>query len=184
MVDKKAVIIVSIIALIIVGTILGIRIKNLNKYEYQEADEIEITKNASSNVAQESEDTNSSVEESNKRNDSENIIEEKQITENTISNTNSENITPEDNSTKNTTSNTSTSKNNSTSNTNSIEKDPEKLAISLAKEKWGKKNSNVYFDVEDKNEKKGIYTIVVRDSSTTVEMVTYKVDINKKTVTE
>ena len=58
------------------------------------------------------------------------------------------------------------------------------MAISLAKEKWGKKNSNVYFDVEDKNEKKGIYTIVVRDSSTTVEMTTYKVDINKKTVTE
>ena len=45
-------------------------------------------------------------------------------------------------------------------------------------------SSNVYFDIEDKNESKGIYTVVVRDSSTTVEMVTYKVDINKKTVTE
>ncbi len=54
----------------------------------------------------------------------------------------------------------------------------------MVKQKWGSKNNNVYFDVEDVNEKKGIYTIVVRDSNTTVEIVTYKVDINKKTVTE
>ena len=40
----------------------------------------------------------------------------------------------------------------------------------------------VYFDVED--ESKGVYTIVVRDNNTTVEMVTYKVDINKNIVTE
>ena len=199
MVDKKAVAIVSIIALIIVGVILGIRVKNLNNYKYQEPKETEVAQNSSGSGAQENknESTNSSKENVSENNTSDNEVSENGLekekskdssdTENTTNNTSSvntteENETKENNSTKNTSSNTAT--NNNTSKTNSTEKDPEKLDISLAKEIWGKKNSNVYFDVEDKNEKKGIYTIVVRDSSTTVEMTTYKVDINKKTVTE
>ena len=195
MVDKKAVAIVSIIALIIVGVILGIRVKNLNSYKYKEPkEEIGNAQNVTGNQKS-SNNEKSSVENSsnNKGSEDETSKNEKEDdnsnnkTETTTNNTSfvnttEENATKENNSTKNTSSNTAT--NNNTSKTNSTEKDPEKLAISLAKEKWGKKNSNVYFDVEDKNEKKGIYTIVVRDSSTTVEMTTYKVDINKKTVTE
>ena len=195
MVNKKAVAIVSIIALIIVGVILGIRIKNLNSYKYKEPkEEVETAQSATNNQSS-SNNEKSSVENSsnnkgsedetskNEKEDGNSENKEENTTSNTSSvNTTEENATKENNSTKNTSSNTAT--NNNTSKTNSTEKDPEKLAISLAKEKWGKKNSNVYFDVEDKNEKKGIYTIVVRDSSTTVEMTTYKVDINKKTVTE
>ena len=208
MVNKKAVAIVSIIALIIVGAILGIRIKNLNSYEYKEPkEEVETAQSATNNQSS-SNNEKSSKENNSDSNDSENNLEANTTDKNSVSenevennnsensnsensaentksntnNTSSDNTTTENNSSKNT--NTSNSKNNSTSKTNSTEKDPEKLAISLAKEKWGKKNSNVYFDVEDKNEKKGIYIIVVRDSSTTVEMTTYKVDINKKTVTE
>lgn len=202
MVDKKAVAIVSIIAIIIVGVILGIRIKNLNSYRYQEPkEEIETAQNVTNNQSSSSNEK-ISKENGSENNDyknelevnttDENSISKSEVensnsdneTENTTSNTSSENTIDANNSTKNTSSNTSSNKNNSTSKTDSTEKDPEKLAISLAKEKWGKKNSNVYFDVEDKNEKKGIYTIVVRDSSTTIEMVTYKVDVNKKTVTE
>ncbi len=195
MVDKKAVAIVSIIALIIVGIIVGIKVKNLNSYKYQEpkeeigtaqnvinnqnfySSEESSKENNPNNKGSENETSKNEKEEGNSDNKTENI------TNNTSSaNTTEENETKEKNSTKNTSSNTSA--NNSTSKINSTEKDPEKLAISLAKEKWGKKNNNVYFDVEDKNEKKGIYTIVVRDSNTTVEMITYKVDVNKKTVTE
>lgn len=203
MVDKKVVIVVSIIAIIIIGLILGIRIKNLNSYKYHETkEEIGTAQNVTNNQSSSS-NKNISKENGSENNDYENELEanktdensvsksevenknvENSNSKNTISNTSSENKTEENNLTNNTSSNTSASKNNSTSKTDSTEKDPEKLAISLAKEKWGKKNSNVYFDVEDKNEKKGIYTIVVRDSNTTVEMITYKVDVNKKTVTE
>ena len=205
MVDKKVVAIATIIAVIVFGLVLGLRIKNLNKYEYKEPTETGVAQSVSNNKAQESKTAHSSTENISTNNTSENEASENELeenkaiensnaenekensnsenkAENTTSNTSSENTTTENNSAKNT--NTSTSKNNSTSKIDSTEKDPEKLAISLAKEKWGKKNSNVYFDVEDKNEKKGIYTIVVRDSSTTIEMVTYKVDVNKKTVTE
>lgn len=192
MVDKKAVAIVSIIAIIIVGLILGIRIKNLNSYKYQENKEVNRTAQNVNKSQSYSESERTSKENVSENNNSDNEVSENEKensnsenkTENSISNTSSENKIEENNSAENTSSNTSTSKNNSTSKTDSTEKDPEKLAISLAKEKWGKKNSNVYFDVEDKNEKKGIYTIVVRDSNTTVEMTTYKVDVNKKTVTE
>ena len=195
MVDKKAVAIVSIIALIIVGVILGIRIKNFNSYEYKEPkEEIGNAQNVTENQK------SSKTEKSSIKNDSKNVDSEKREMErsttdendnskseeenNNVENSNSKNSSENTTIENNSTNTTNTGKNNSTSKTNTTEKDPEKLAISLAKEKWGKKNSNVYFDVEDKNEKKGIYTIVVRDSNSTIEIVTYKVDINKKTVTE
>lgn len=173
MVDKKAVVVATVIALVLFGIILGLRIKNLNSYEYKETEETNVNQNTTVNSTQENETTKTSVE--NKVD--ENVLEENNITENTIAeNTVSENKVDENTTKENTTTSSSTNK--------KTEKDPEKLAISLVKEKWGNINSNVYFDVEDKNESKGIYTIVVRDNSTTVEIATYKVDINKKTVTE
>lgn len=173
MVDKKTVAIATIIALIVIGVILGFRIKKLNNYKNQNPQEENVTQNISVNKAQENNTSNTLTE--NKV--EENVIEKNSISENTIAdNTVSENKVDENTTKESRTTSSSTNK--------KTEKDPEKLAISLAKEKWGNINSNVYFDVEDKNESKGIYTIVVRDNSTTVEMVTYKVDINKKTVTE
>lgn len=175
MVNKKVVVISTVIVMIVVAIIVFLEVKNMNNYENIVQNENNIARNTARNVLKEENVTNTTIE---------NIIEENTITENLVEeNKVEENTITENTIVENKVKENSTSKNNS-SKTKSNEKDPEKLAISLAKEKWGNMSSNVYFDVEDKNEAKGIYTIVVRDSSTTVEMVTYKVDINKKTVTE
>ena len=175
MVNKKVVAISTVIVIIIVAIIVFLEVKKMNSYENIAQNENNIARNTSNNVLKEENITNTVIENKIEENTiTENIVEENKVEENTIK----ENTTIENKVSEN-----STSKNNS-SKTKSNEKDPEKLAISLAKEKWDNLSSNVYFDVEDKNEAKGIYTVVVRDSSTTVEMVTYKVDINKKTVTE
>ena len=175
MVNKKIVAISTVIVMIIVAIIVFLEVKKMNSYENIVQNENNTVRNSSSNALKEEDITNTVTE---------NIIEKNTITENIVEENKVEENKVEENTTvENKVKDNSTSKNNS-SKTKSNEKDPEKLAISLAKEKWGNMSSNVYFDVEDKNQSKGIYTIVVRDSSTTVEMATYKVDINKKTVTE
>ena len=175
MVNKKAVAISTVIVMIIVVIIVFLEVKKMNSYENIALNEKNTTHNISNNVLKDENITNTVTE---------NKIEENTITENIVEETMMEENKVEENATvENSVKENSTSKNNS-SKTKSDEKDPEKLAISLAKEKWGNMSSNVYFDIEDKNESKGIYTVVVRDSSTTVEMATYKVDVNKKTVTE
>lgn len=170
MVNKKIVAISTVIVMIIVAIIVFLEVKKMNSYENIVQNENNTVRNSSSNALKEENITNTVTE---------NIIEENTVKDNRVE----ENKVEENTTVENKVKDNSTSKNNS-SKTKSNEKDPEKLAISLAKEKWGNMSSNVYFDIEDKNESKGIYTVVVRDSSTTVEMVTYKVDINKKTVTE
>lgn len=175
MVNKKAVAISTVIVMIIVVIIVFLEVKKMNSYENIALNEKNTTHNISNNVLKDENITNTVTE---------NKIEENTITENIVEETKVEENKVEENATvENSVKENSTSKNNS-SKTKSDEKDPEKLAISLAKEKWGNMSSNVYFDIEDKNESKGIFTVVVRDSSTTVEIVTYKVDVNKKTVTE
>ena len=175
MVNKKIVAISTVIVMIIVAIIVFLEVKKMNSYENIVQNENNTVRNSSSNALKEEDITNTVTE---------NIIEKNTITENIVEENKVEENKVEENTTvENKVKDNSTSKNNS-SKTKSNEKDPEKLAISLAKEKWGNMSSNVYFDIEDKNESKGIYTVVVRDSSTTVEMATYKVDINKKTVTE
>ncbi len=170
MVDKKAVAVATIIALALVGVILFLSISNINNYKYIEPKEISSNQNMIVNKT--------------------NILTENKVNKNTvIENTIEENNVDEKDDTENAVVKNTISENKVNAKTENStkkveEKDPEKIAISLAKEKWGNTNSDVYFDIEDKNESKGIYTIVVRDNSTTVEMVTYKVDINKKTVTE
>lgn len=170
MVNKKIVAISTVIVMIIVAIIVFLEVKKMNSYENIVQNENNTVRNSSSNALKEENITNTVTE---------NIIEENTVKDNRVE----ENKVEENTTVENKVKDNSTSKNNS-SKTKSNEKDPEKLAISLAKEKWGNMSSNVYFDIEDKNESKEIYTVVVRDSSTTVEMATYKVDINKKTVTE
>ena len=180
MVNKKAVAISTLIVMIIVAIIVFLEVKKMNSYENIDSNEDNIAQSTSSNVLKEENITNTIIENKIEENTiTENKEQENQVQENKVE----ENWVKENTTIENKVNENTTSKNNSAK-TKSNEKDPEKLAISLAKEKWGNISSNVYFDVEDKNESKGIYTIVVRDSSTTVEMVTYKVDINKKTVTE
>ena len=180
MVNKKVVAISTVIVIIIVAIIVFLEVKKMNNYENFVQNENNIAHNISSNVLKEENITNTVTENKIEENTiTENIVEENKVEENKVE----ENTITENTIVENKVKENSASK-NSSSKIKSEEKDPEKLAISLAKEKWGNLSSNVYFDVEDKNESKGIYTVVVRDSSTTVEMVTYKVDVNKKTVTE
>ena len=181
MVDKKIVVVATVIALIVAGFMFLLGIKSLNNNEQYESKETNTTHVATINAIEQNKTNNSTIENKIEENIvEENIVEENKAEENKVE---ENNATSKNATTENKVSEKSTSK-NSSSKSKITEKDPEKIAISLAKEKWGNINSNVYFDVEDKNESKGIYMVVVRDNSTTVEMVTYKVDINKKTVTE
>ena len=185
MVNKKIVVVATVIALIVAGFMFFLGFKSLNNNEKYESKETNTTHVATINAIEQNKINNSTIDNKIEENivaeniDEENEAEENKVEENKVK----ENVTSNNATTENKESEKSTSK-NSSSKSKITEKDPEKLAISLAKEKWGNINSNVYFDVEDKNESKGIYMVVVRDNSTTVEMVTYKVDINKKTVTE
>ena len=151
-----------IIFIIIVGVIIGITTDKMNRYENQSQNDLE------ERIANDVKKNSVEINEVEENNTSKNETEENTVKENTTK----ENTKKED----------TTNKTQENTSSNSTEKNPEKKAISLAKKKWGNINSDVYFDVED--ESKGVYTIVVRDNNTTVEMVTYKVDINKNTVTE
>ena len=174
---------VVIIFIIIVGVIIGITTDKMNRYENQSQNDLE--ERIANDVKKNSVEINE-VEENNTEYENiveENVIEENLVEENNTSKNETEENTVKENTTKeNTKKEDTTNKTQENTSSNSTEKNPEKKAISLAKKKWGNINSDVYFDVED--ESKGVYTIVVRDNNTTVEMVTYKVDINKNTVTE
>ncbi len=174
---------VVIIFIIIVGVIIGITTDKMNRYENQSQNDLE--ERIANDVKKNSVEINE-VEENNTEYENiveENVTEENLVEENNTSKNETEENTVKENTTKeNTKKEDTTNKTQENTSSNSTEKNPEKKAISLAKKKWGNINSDVYFDVED--ESKGVYTIVVRDNNTTVEMVTYKVDINKNTVTE
>lgn len=174
---------VVIIFIIIVGVIIGITTDKMNRYENQSQNDLE--ERIANDVKKNSVEING-VEENNTEYENiveENVTEENLVEENNTSKNETEENTVKENTTKeNTKKEDTTNKTQENTSRNSTEKNPEKKAISLAKKKWGNINSDVYFDVED--ESKGVYTIVVRDNNTTVEMVTYKVDINKNTVTE
>lgn len=171
------------IFIIIVGVIIGITTDKMNRYENQSQNDLE--KRIANDVKKNSVEINE-VEENNTEYENiveENVTEENLVEENKTSKNETEENTVKENTTKeNTKKEDTTNKTQENTSSNSTEKNHEKKAISLAKKKWGNINSDVYFDVED--ESKGVYTIVVRDNNTTVEMVTYKVDINKNTVTE
>ena len=172
-----------IIFIIIVGVIIGITTDKMNRYENQSQNDLE--ERIANDVKKNSVEINE-VEENNTEYENiveENVTEENLVEENNTSKNEIEENTVKENTTKeNTKKEDTTNKTQENTSSNSTEKDSEKKAISLAKKKWGNTNDDVYFDVED--ESKGVYTIVVRDNNTTVEMVTYKVDINKNTVTE
>ena len=174
---------VGIIFIIIVGVVIGITTEKMNRYENQSQNDL--TEIIEKDVKKNSVETNE-VEENKTEGENaveENVAEENLVEDNNASKNESQENTVKENTTKeNTKKEDTTNKTQDNTSSNSTEKDPEKKAISLAKKKWGNTNSDVYFDVED--ESKGVYTIVVRDNNTTVEMVTYKVDINKNTVTE
>lgn len=162
MVNKKVVIISTIIAILIVGVIVGIKIKKLDNVQ-----EIISEEKPKNTVVQNNVIENTVI--------NNNVIsnETKNEVENTITNTNT---TKTENSVKN------------TSVSNSEVKTDEKLtgeekAKQLAKDKWGKTDDNVYYYVEDKLSENE-YIVSVRDSDTTVSLMDYKVNIKTEEITE
>lgn len=175
MVDKKAVIIATVIAIIIIGGILGFKIYKYNKEEYGKSD-IEVSQSPNTtneetnkqNTQKDDKEENLSKPENTSKTDSE---ENNSFSEKTENNTNTENQAD--------TNTTSKNEKNTDNNENSSEED----AIKLAKQKWGNQNSNVYFYAEDEVEK-GVFIISVRDNNTTAELVSYKVNTKTKKVTQ
>lgn len=166
MVNKKIVIIVTILAILVIGSIFGYEVYKFNQ-KSNSADTVVDTKTLSENNIP---TTNTTIESTSTNNET----AENTITDNETKETNT--IQEE---------NTNTSSNSTETNTpkaTDVEKTEEK-AISILKEKLGSDNSNVYFYIEEEVEK-GIFIISVRDSDTTAEISSYKVDTNKKTATE
>ena len=170
MVNKKIVIIATFIMLILVGLIAGYKVYKMSQEEKYK--ETEVEQKTAKNAIKETNTVN-------------------EISNNTIDNTTTDNtLDAEENTTTNTTTNTSGDKiSNTTSSNTTNSGEPQRnsstedIALQLAKEKWNNKNTNVYFFIEEKGSD-GIYTISVRDSDTTEELTTYKVDTTTKKVTE
>ena len=158
MVNKKVVIICTIIALIVVGVAVWYGINELSKEEAPE-----VATNTQLEVKNELKEENTIIE---------NIIEEE--------NTTQENSTVEENTTsKNEENNTfqgeeETKTEDQESDTNSNEK-----ALNLVKQEWGE-DSTVYYTID--NVEGEIYTISVRSKSTTGTLAEYEVDVKKGTV--
>ena len=175
MVDKKAVIIATVIAIVIIGGILGFKIYKYNKEEYGKSD------------VEASQSTNIINEETQKQNTQKADKEENLSRPENTSKTDSEENTSSSEKTENNTNTENQADTNTTSknekNTDNNENSSEEDAIKLAKQKWGNQNSNVYFYAEDEVEK-GVFIISVRDNNTTAELVSYKVNTNTKKVTQ
>ena len=162
MVNKKVVIIASIIALLAIGGIVGFKIYQLDKNKY-----VAVTKTVSTNNTTTKKNT---------------INNENTINENKIEKEDTENNIESKNEIENNTENTTNTEKSTSNKTTEKKKEPEEQAIDLVKEKW-KDNSNVYFNVDDKISDDE-YIISVRNKTTTTEMASYKVNINKESVEE
>lgn len=162
MVNKKVVIICSIIALVIVGAIVGIKIKDFKD-----------TQNEMNNRISESQISSNKVESAS-----------------TISNEN--NVTSEENENEvkqeikgdEETKSSETVKNETESivtNTSSEEEIGDEVAINLVKNEWGFDDTTVYYTIDVKSSDT-TYTISVRSKLTTEQLAEYDVNLIDKTV--
>ena len=164
MVNKKIVVICSVIALIVVLLIIGFKIKDLYNEDYEE------------NTAK---TTNS------------NIVALKNTVENTII---QEQNTVETNDTeKNETTEQETKTENETVAQNEVKKEEvtsfeeqkqdennKEKALRLVKEEWGKDDTTVYFTLD--NQQGNFYYYTVRSKSTTASLAEYEVDVTTSEV--
>ena len=162
MVDKKAVIIVTIISLVIVGLLMYMGLHGKD----------------SENTVTETVQNNTSITNTINEILTDNEKNVENTTENTEENTEKENISEQENKTENET----TDENKASSNSEQEKKEnPEDIAISLVKKKWGEKDDSVYYYVEDKIAE-NVYLVSVRSSETTEDLGEYKVNIKSKKV--
>lgn len=165
MVNKKAVIICSIIALIVVGAIVGFKIRQFKNIQY-------VASNSISNTTK----TNTSSNTTNNQKNNENTVEEENTT-NEIQNSLEENTTKAENE-QNQAKGEEESEENNNTDTNADE-NPDEIALNLVKKEWGEDNT-VYYTIDTKSGNK--YIISVRSKSTTAQLAEYEADIKEKTV--
>ena len=162
MVNKKVVIICSIIALIIVSVIVGIQIKKLN--EIENVGEVQDTAKQNTSVNQ---NLATSNETENTGNEEQNITQENTSEQNQIKGEEEKEQEPTEENTAN------------TSNTEEMAENNNLSAIDLAKKQWGEDDS-VYYTIDHQSNE--IYTISVRSKSTTEQLAEYEVDVKEQTV--
>jgi glucan-binding YG repeat protein len=169
MVNKKIVVIATIIAILIVGTIVGINIKSLQKTEYTFDDKV----SDNENLVENNNDLENSID--NEETDpSENEKEQENEQEN--ENTTTEGINEENVIDTNTT-------NKETTNNETTNKTSEEKAMNLAKTKWGKDDDSVYYYLEEQLSD-NIYIISVRSKETTARLMDYQVNLETGEVSE
>lgn len=161
MVNKKVVIICSMIALIIVGVIIGIQVKKLKETDYAE----EIGKQ---NTMQ---NQNVSQNESKNEVQNGNMVQENETnSENTVTENTTQNQVQGEEETKPEKEETQGNK----SNENNKDK-----ALRLVQEEWGE-DDTVYYTID--NQSNYTYNISVRSKSTTETLAEYEVDVEDETV--
>ena len=161
MVNKKAVIISTIIALIVAILIIFVNIRNL--------------RNVEETIADVPENSNELVEENTTNT-------ENNLSNDVANNTVNDSIDEEENTVENT-STTNTQSNTSTINEDNENSDAEDVAIQLAKEEWGEDNEDVYYYIEE-NLSENVYVVSVRDKNTTATLANYEVNIETEQVSE
>lgn len=155
MVNKKVVIICSIIAIIIVGGIVAKEVIELKKVNYTE-EEIQV----SNQKVVENQIEENEVEEQNTAKEDENITQNE---------TEKNNVTPQIQGEEETTTDKDAEK----------EKTGKEKAIKLAEEEWGE-DDTVYFTID--NQEGSTYFISVRSKNTTETLAEFEVNITGETV--
>ena len=164
MVNKKAVIIVTIITIIIVGVMLWFGINSIEKPVYTFEDV------AKQEVNEEENQENSSIKKDDEEKESDK--DEEKIEENK-----KEDIENDENKSNESKNNDNDEKDLEDSN----EKSDEDIAIELAKKEWGEDDKKVYYYVDEKlSDSK--YVITVRSKETTAGLRDYCVNIKTKKV--
>ena len=157
MVNKKVVIICTVIACIIAGIILYINILNFNKsFFVEEVNENIVTANQNQSEANTQKDNDNTVQESN-------ITGQEEID------------SQKDDNINNTTNDASDNKDNNYSGLSNKDK-----AIAMAKKEWGESDNTVYYSVD--REDGDTYNISVRSKETTESLIEYEINVKNNTV--
>ena len=168
MINKKVVIIATIIIVLIVGVIVGIKIKDFKNIigDFIEENTIDSNANASEN------DKTNSI---------------KNTTENSENNIINTTDNDEQNNKNIDNHNTTSSKNDvgagNNSSPDSGKESSEEKALNLVKNKWGKNDNNVYYYVEEQVSD-DVFVISVRDKNTTMSLANYEVNIKSEEISE
>lgn len=167
MVNKKLVIIVTIIAIIVVAGIVYFSINReaQDQYTFSEQNvENQVKNDVESNTILEENSNKEDVSEEKKEDDKSEKEDKQEVEENKVS----ESETNEKEQEKK----------------EELQKsDGKDRAIELAKKEWGENDTTVYYYVEEQDSD-NVYIISVRDQATTQGLLTYKVNIEKESVEE